>query len=384
MCIRDRSGRGDAVCEIVSGVGCEGSSALFTSGRKSLWNGPSENKTMVLSAKGYYKFTGWVMYNGDEWSETQTFSMNIQFQQEGKEQYIEIGRVTASKGEWAKIEAKYTIPADAANFVIYFQTAWKNDASVTDQDLMDFYIDNVSAEPLPEPQAQMDIPSLKDVYSDYFILGGSCSKGDMEVQAAKDIIVKHYDSITFGNTLKPDSTLDQSASKKYAAEHNDDTNPQVNIDAARKQLDFVKENNIKVRGHVLVWHSQTPDWFFKENFNDDGAWVSKEVMIKRLENYIKNLMQTLKDEYPEVEFYAWDVVNEAFSEQGTMREAGSNNIVSGQSAWVKVFGDDSFINYAFKFARKYAPEGCKLFYNDYNEYTPAKREMCIRDSPYSC
>ena len=96
-------------------------------------------------------------------------------------------------------------------------------------------------------------------------------------------------------------------------------------------------------------------------FNDDGAWVSKEVMIKRLENYIKNLMQTLKDEYPEVEFYAWDVVNEAFSEQGTMREAGSNNIVSGQSAWVKVFGDDSFINYAFKFARKYAPEGCKLF-----------------------
>lgn len=271
------SGRGDAVCEIVSGVGCEGSSALFTSGRKSLWNGPSANKTMVLSAKGYYKFTGWVMYNGDEWSETQTFSMNIQFQQEGKEQYIEIGRVTASKGEWAKIEAKYTIPADAANFVIYFQTAWKNDASVTDQDLMDFYIDNVSAEPLPEPQAQMDIPSLKDVYSDYFILGGSCSKGDMEVQAAKDIIVKHYDSITFGNTLKPDSTLDQSASKKYAAEHNDDTNPQVNIDAARKQLDFVKENNIKVRGHVLVWHSQTPDWFFKENFDDDGAWVSKEV-----------------------------------------------------------------------------------------------------------
>lgn len=237
---------------------------------------------MALSAKGYYKFTGWVMYNGDEWSETQTFSMNIQFQQEGKEQYIEIGRVTASKGEWAKIEAKYTIPADAANFVIYFQTAWKNDASVTDQDLMDFYIDNVSAEPLPEPQAQMDIPSLKDVYSDYFILGGSCSKGDMEVQAAKDIIVKHYDSITFGNTLKPDSTLDQSASKKYAAEHNDDTNPQVNIDAARKQLDFVKENNIKVRGHVLVWHSQTPDWFFKENFNDGGAWVSKEVMIKGL------------------------------------------------------------------------------------------------------
>ena len=52
--------------------------------------------------------------------------------------------------------------------------------------------------------------------------------------------------------------------------------------------------------------------------------------------------------------------------------------MSGQSAWVKVFGDDSFINYAFKFARKYAPEGCKLFYNDYNEYTPAKRDGIIK------
>ena len=61
-----------------------------------------------------------------------------------------------------------------------------------------------------------------------------------------------------------------------------------------------------------------------------------------------------------------------------MREAGSNNIVSGQSAWVKVFGDDSFIDYAFKFARQYAPKGCKLFYNDYNEYVPAKRDGIIK------
>ena len=85
-------------------------------------------------------------------------------------------------------------------------------------------------------------------------------------------------------------------------------------------------------------------------------------------------METLAEEYPDVEFYAWDVVNEAFSEQGTMREAGSSKVVSGQSAWVQVFGDDSFMNYAFKFARMYAPEGCKLFYNDYNEYSPKKRD----------
>lgn len=371
------SGRGKAQCSVSSGNGVDGGDCLFTQGRTSLWNGPSCNKTLVMNPGGYYKMSGWVKYEGDEWTDTQSFSMNIQMQQDGKEQYVEIGRVTAVKGQWAYIEANYMVPADAGNFVVYFQTAWKNDASVTEQDLMDFYIDDVKAEVLPVPAAQTDIPSLKEVYQPYFILGGSCSKADLDVQAAKDIINKHYDSITFGNNLKPDYVLDQSASQKYAQESGDDTNPQVNIDAARPQLDFVSENHIKVRGHVLVWHSQTPDWFFKEGFSDDGEWVSKDKMIHRMENYIKNIMNTLAEEYPDVEFYAWDVVNEAFSEQGTMRVAGSNNTVTGQSAWVKVFGDDSFIDYAFEFARKYAPSGCKLFYNDYNEYTPAKRDAII-------
>lgn len=367
------AGRGDAQCSVASGEGVDGGDCLFTENRTSLWNGPSCNKTLVLNPGGYYKLSGWVKYTGDEWTDTQSFTLNMQMQQDGKEQYIEIARATASKGEWVYLESNYMIPADATNFVVYLQTAYKPDASVVEQDLMDFYIDEIKAEVLPIPEAQMDIPSLKEVYKDYFILGGSCSKADLDVQAARDIIVKHYDSITFGNNLKPDYVLDQAASQELAAA-GDQTNPQVNIDAARAQLDFCAENNIPVRGHVLVWHSQTPDWFFKENYADDGDWVTPEIMNQRLENYIKNLMETLAEEYPTVNFYAWDVVNEAFSETGTMRDAGSNNIKTGQSAWMSVYGDDSFINKAFEYARKYAPEGCKLFYNDYNEYTPAKRD----------
>ena len=130
---------------------------------------------------------------------------------------------------------------------------------------------------------------------------------------------------------------------------------------------------------MLVWHSQTPDWFFKENFDPNGAWVSKDKMTKRLENYIKTVMETLKKDYPDVEFYAWDVVNEAASDAGTIRDAGSNNEVDGQSAWVKVYGDQSYIPLAFEFAKKYAPAGCKLFYNDYNEYSPNKQAYIISD-----
>lgn len=105
----------------------------------------------------------------------------------------------------------------------------------------------------------------------------------------------------------------------------------------------------------------------------------KDKMTKRLENYIKTVMETLKKDYPDVEFYAWDVVNEAASDAGTIRDAGSNNEVNGQSAWVKVYGDQSYIPLAFEFAKKYAPAGCKLFYNDYNEYSPNKQAYIISD-----
>ena len=91
-------------------------------------------------------------------------------------------------------------------------------------------------------------------------------------------------------------------------------------------------------------------------------------MIERMENYIKNVMEIIAEEYPDLNVYAWDVVNEAWTDDGKPRTAGSNNVTNGNSAWVQIFGDNSFIEYGFKFARKYAPEGCKLYYNDYNEY----------------
>ena len=368
------SGRGDATVTVSTDNPHSGTNCIYTTGREKLWNAPSCNKTLVLEQGGYYKFTAWVRYTGEEWSDTHKFQLYLQYNQGGRENYATLADVTATKGEWAKLECKYMIPSDATNLNVYIQTGYVPDAQVGAEDLMDFYVDDVSAERLPEPAAQTDIPSLKDVYKDYFILGGSCSKADINLQVCRDIINKHYNSLTFGNTLKPDSCLDYSSTIAYLESTGDQTNPQVSLEAAKNQLEFAAENHIKVRGHVLVWHSQTPDWFFKENYDAEGDWVSKDIMIQRLENYIKNMMNALATQYPDVEIYAWDVVNEAFESNGEMRAAGSNNTVTGQSAWMSVFGDDSFIDYAFEFARKYAPEGCKLFYNDYNEYAPVKRD----------
>ena len=96
-----------------------------------------------------------------------------------------------------------------------------------------------------------------------------------------------------------------------------------------------------------------------------------------MENYIKNVFAAVKKEYPDVEFYAWDVVNECLLDDGSARQPGSQEEGSSKSPWVKVFGDNSFIKPAFEFAKKYAPEGCKLYYNDFNEYMPGKREAIV-------
>ena len=371
------NGRGSATAERSTTYAHSGNASLYVSGRTQLWNGSTRSVSDIMEAGGYYKVGTYVLYDGDQYSDTQKFSINLQYDYNGKENYYTIATETANKGEWQYVGSEFTAPEGATNFYIYVQTGYTS--APKEQDLMNFYMDDAVGERLPDPTIQDDIASLKDAYSDYFKIGCACTGSEFAQGATKDLIKKHYNSLTLGNELKPDSVLDQALSQKYVAETGDDTMPQISLNKADEMLKFAGENKIPVRGHVLVWHSQTPDWFFKENFDPNGAWVSKDKMTKRLENYIKNVMETLKKDYPDVEFYAWDVVNEAASDAGTIRDAGSNNEVNGQSAWVKVYGDQSYIPLAFEFAKKYAPAGCKLFYNDYNEYSPNKQAYIISD-----
>jgi len=206
---------------------------------------------------------------------------------------------------------------------------------------------------------------LKDVYSSKFKFGNILNGTTVNNQAMKNIVLREFNSITPENELKPDATIVQSGSTN--------TNVKVQLNnGAKAILQFCQDNNIPVRGHTLVWHSQTPGWFFRENFNANGAVVSTAVMDQRMESYIKNMFELITTSYPKLNLYAYDVVNEAASESGSPRTAGSD-AANGQSMWVQVYGNNSFIEKAFTYARKYAPKTTKLFYNDYNEYITAKR-----------
>ncbi|MEE5993898.1 MAG: endo-1,4-beta-xylanase [Oscillospiraceae bacterium] len=366
-------GRGSkTTLEVTDKFAHSGTYSLRTDGREQLWNGATCNKALVLEAGGYYNFGCWVMYDGDEYTDTQKFSINLQYDKDGKENYYTIYTETAKKGEWTYVGTECTIPEGASNCYVYVQTAYRPASAVTSQDLMGFYLDDVSGTRLPDPAIQDDIASLKDVYKDDFKVGCAVAGSEFTQGATKDLILKHYNSVTIGNELKPEAVLDQTATIAYMNANGDQTNPQISLKQAADMLKFCEDNGLDLRGHVLVWHSQTPDWFFKENYDADGAFVSPEVMDKRMENYIKNVMNAIKTQYPKLHVYAWDVVNEAASDSGTIRNAGAYSQGDGSSGWVSVYGDQSYIKKAFEYARKYAPEGCKLFYNDYNEYSEAK------------
>ncbi len=333
-----------------------GSSSMMVSDRAKGWHGPQllvddicqPNKEYTVSA---FAKTEW--YNSVKLSLEYTDTA-------GERHYSNLASGT-SNGDWTEFSnVKFSFTSEVSKVYVYFEC---NDAST-------LYIDDFTLAEAPIIPIEEDIASLKDVYSGYFKVGTAVMASNLSSPSFMDLVQKHFSgSITFGNELKPDYVLDQAASQANGG----NTNPQVNFSQADALLKYCAANKIPVRGHTLVWHSQTPDWFFKENFSDDGDWVDKDTMITRMENYIKNVMEGLATQYPDVEFYAWDVVNEAWQDNGTPRAAGSSKSENpDSSAWTRIFGDNSFIEYAFQFARKYAPAGCKLYYNDFNEYMPQK------------
>lgn len=208
---------------------------------------------------------------------------------------------------------------------------------------------------------QATTDSLKDAFASHFKIGTSVSPSEFEV--GSEFIKKHFNSITPENELKPDFILDQLRCQQKG----NNVNTQVVFgEGTQTTLKFAEENGIPLRGHTFVWYSQTPDWFFRENFETEGNYVTKDIMNQRLESFIKNTFELLATDYPNLKVYAYDVANELFLNDGNgMRDETTSN-------WAKVYGDDSFVINAFTYARKYAPKDCKLFLNDFNEYIPTK------------
>ena len=199
---------------------------------------------------------------------------------------------------------------------------------------------------------------LCEVYKDNYPIGIALPGSVFQnIDRYKEVILKNFNSITCENEMKPDFLLKQEASQKDLKENY--LHAVVGFESCQPAVDFAVENGIKIRLHTLVWHSQTPAWFFTEDYTKDGKLVSREVMLQRMENYIKDVLTYFKENYPGL-IYAVDVTNEAFD----IGNGDANGVRKKDNRWYDTVGDDYYYQ-AFVFARKYAAEDMKLFYNDY-------------------
>lgn len=190
------------------------------------------------------------------------------------------------------------------------------------------------------PTHQEKDKGLKDYYKDYFPVGVAVSPNDLQ-GASAELIKQQFNSLTAENAMKmgPIHPLQN----------------RYNWTATDQIVDFAMKNNMKVRGHNLCWHTQTPFWLFKDSIGNE---VSKEELLHRLKEHIQTVVSRYKGK-----IYAWDVVNEAIADDSSFYR---------NSKWYQICGKD-FIAKAFEYAHEADPNAV-LFYNDYNTENPRKRE----------
>lgn len=255
----------------------------------------------------------------------------------------------------------------------------------------------VSAKPSATPSAtpEVTLPPLKsdsilENYEDVFGYLGTCvnygsnpSTSQLQDEKTLAFVKKHFNSITMENEMKPDAVLGNSvnAITKEEAEklgyiipdnYKETSVPKLNFDRIDKILQTAYDNGLGLRGHTLLWHNQTPAWFFGIDYDADEDAVDEDTMDARIDFYVSTVMDHVMQKEKEIAgetgkiVYAWDVVNE-YLHRG---RAWSLN-------WTSVYGDmkgtPSYVKRAFERAyemlEKYdATDKVTLFYNDYDTY----------------
>ena len=190
-------------------------------------------------------------------------------------------------------------------------------------------------------------PSLADKYAALFPIGAAVDPASINTHAA--LLKQHFNSITLENEMKFESL--------------EKTEGVFDFSVADSMIASAKASGLRVRGHTLLWHRQTPDWVFRDA---SGGPASKELLLARLKRHIDAVAGHYRGTV-----YAWDVVNEAIMDDGKYRTKDEPE-KDQQSQWHGILGT-SYIAEAFRMAHAADPDA-KLFYNEYRNYIPVKRQ----------
>ena len=191
-------------------------------------------------------------------------------------------------------------------------------------------------------------PTLQATYKDAFHMGTAVNKAIVAGEEPKlqQIAIRQFNSNTAENVLKAEEVNPKPGVFDFAA--------------ADAYVEFGEKHDLFIVGHTLIWHNQTPSWFFHD---DKGKPNSTEAQKEVLRRHIEKVAGRYKGR-----IHAWDVVNEVIDNDGSYRP----------TTWVKGIGSgEELVKLAFKYASEYAP-GAELYYNDFNAWRPAKRDGIVR------
>ena len=379
------TGRGAAKVAVASG-GRSGN-CLSVTGRTSTWNGAELNVTDSIVKGATYSISVWVKQTTGS---DQKVKLSANLTVSGQSSYPAIkDETTLKSGVWTKIEGTYEVPESFSKLTFYVEGPSGN---------FDFLVDDLTITQTTagkEPFNPEGLTSIKDTYSGIFERVGnvlsyntSWNNGyQMQSDDTMKFVKHHFNSYTLENELKPEQVLSNWSGTISVSEaknlgyvipdgYTESTVAKLNFDSVDKILEIANNYGIQMRGHVMQWHQQTSPRFFHEGYDANNDIVTKAVMDKRIEFYIRTVMKHVMDKEKSLTgkagslVYCWDITNEY-----THRTNKPSD-----TTWVDVYGDmglkPTYVKKAYEVAydelKQYGlQKDITLFYNDYNEYDVA-------------
>lgn len=288
-------------------------------------------------------------------------------------------------GEWVQTSIVFELDqttGDIDHLIFRFRTN-----SHTQQPSV-YFIDDIEISELGfddsfvEPEWDLTLPSLYDIYSDFFLLGNILEPGLIQNNSrnVNDMFLHHYNAVTAENAMKPDVISGGSQQE---------TRPEsLFLEGAESMVSFAEDNDLYIIGHTLIWHEQSAPWLYRHA--ETGEFLTRSEAMENMRWFIEQYAGHFEGRID-----AWDVTNEVFTNSG-----GANNVNAGPvgspvypvGSWQRALRNDvpwyhafsngadfdagehgsDYIYYSYVFARRYAPTAT-LIYNDFNEEFPAKR-----------
>jgi uncharacterized repeat protein (TIGR02543 family) len=350
--------------------------SLLVTGRTSDWHGAQLRLNNIVNAGVAYEFTAWVRLRTPASAQ---ITMTVQV---GPSSFSNLTTVSATNGGWVRLTGNRIFSAAdlSGDVIIFFES--RNNATA------EYFLDDFTITAAATPEWDFSLPSLKDAYAGAFKIGNIMSPGSNFSQLncpfrSADYFKHHYNSLTLENNMKPNYMMPT-------------RNSTAGFAAADSVVNWAITNGIEVWGHTLVWHSQSPNWL---NGGQGRAPLTRAEARANMELYINTVAKHYAGRV-----VAWDVINEAFSTSGegfrnepggwknALRSSPGHRAVLGipvndhtnqqLSPWYDAYANGAnaalgecgsdYMYDAFVFTRLADPNAI-LYYNDFNEETPNKR-----------